>query len=114
MSYILAAKYRLDQRTLAIWLERTTPADQAIGFPRPHVIGLSEVEEVIILGPRHRRSGEQKTPIRQPQAPPLSSLACHFIDSGEAGRGEIGKAGYDHGTVGSCCGAASIERSDHL
>jgi transposase len=50
----LAARYGLNEKTVAKWRKRATTADQPMGPNRPRSTVLSEVEEAIVVEFRHR------------------------------------------------------------
>jgi transposase-like protein len=51
---VLAARYGLNQKTLAKWRQRTTTADQPMGPSRPRSTVLTEAEEAIVVEFRRR------------------------------------------------------------
>src|SRR3982751_5379338 len=51
---VLAARYGLNQKTLAKWRQRTTTADQPMGPRRPRSTVLTEAEEAIVVEFRRR------------------------------------------------------------
>ena len=51
---VLAARYKLNPKTVAKWRSRTTTADQPMGPSRPRSTVLSEVEEAIVVEFRRR------------------------------------------------------------
>ena len=51
---VLAARYKLNPKTVAKWRQRTTTADQPMGPSRPRSTVLSEVEEAIVVEFRRR------------------------------------------------------------
>src|ERR671910_636032 len=51
---ILAARYSLNEKTVAKWRKRTTTTDQPMGPNRPRSTVLTEVEEAIIVEFRRR------------------------------------------------------------
>jgi transposase InsO family protein len=57
----LAARYGLNQKTVAKWRKRTTTADQPMGPSRPRRTVLSEVEEAISPGSSPRTSFRRRT-----------------------------------------------------
>src|SRR6185295_18899436 len=51
---VLAARYRLNPKTVAKWRQRTTTADQPMGPKRPRSTVLTEAEEAIVVEFRRR------------------------------------------------------------